>query len=82
MNKPTAGGDKDAAHGGGRRLPIYRLAWSNVTRAFSSAIRNIAGGGHATAPGPLEVIAAQPACDIHRLTHDVQSLNPFGHHGF
>ena len=58
------------------------VARNNVSREFSLPCHNIAGGGHATAPGPLEVIAAKPACDIHRLTHDVQSLNPFGHHGF
>ena len=49
MNKPTAGGDEDAAHGGGRRLPIYRLAgclelrdqnpiaWKQISALFQTA---------------------------------------------
>ena len=39
-------------------------------------------GTPAAGPGPLEIVATEPACDVHRLADGVKTWHRFCFHGF
>src|SRR5690606_9867654 len=65
---------------------VPNRSWTTMGIRFDWTLRQAyclrhLSGSPAGSPGPLEVIAAQPACDIDRLAYEIETGHGAHHHG-